>query len=113
MEHQMKLYESPFNRIKLGKKRVEIRLFDEKRQSLDLGDIITFSKLPDLEENLSVEVIGLLRYRTFQELVDDFQMNYFGYPDDHDKRAFVESIYKIYSKEEEKKYGVLGIRIKL
>ena len=113
MEHQMKLYESPFDRIKSGKKRIEIRLFDEKRQSLNLGDVITFSKLPDLNDELSVEVIGLLRYRTFQDLVDDFPMSYFGYTDDHNKRAFVESIYQIYSKEDEQKYGVLGIRIKL
>ncbi|SRR6056297_2173254 len=113
MEHQMKLYESPFDRIKSGKKRIEIRLFDEKRQSLNLGDIITFSKLPDLNDELSVEVIGLLRYKSFQDLVNDFPMSYFGYPDDHDKRAFAESIYSIYSKEDEQKYSVLGIRIKL
>ena len=109
----MKLYESPFDRIKSGKKRIEIRLYDEKRQSLNLGDIITFSKLPYLNDELSVEVIGLLRYRTFQDLVDDFPMSHFGYSGDHDKRAFVESIYQIYSKEDEQKYGVLGIRIKL
>ncbi len=109
----MKLYESPFDRIKSGKKRIEIRLFDEKRQRLNLGDIITFSKLPDLNEDLSVEVIGLLRYKSFQDLVDDFPMSYFGYPDDQDKRAFVESIYNIYSKEDEQKYGVFGIKIKL
>ena len=113
MEHQMKLYESPFDRIKSGKKRIEIRLFDEKRQSLNLGDIITFSKLPDIDDSLSVEVIGLLRYGTFQDLVDDFPMSYFGYTDDHDKGAFVESVYQIYSKEDEQKHGVLGIRIKL
>jgi ASC-1-like (ASCH) protein len=113
MEHQMKLYESPFDRIKSGKKRIEIRLFDEKRQGVNLGDIIHFSKLPDLNERLSTEVIGLLRYKSFQDLVDDFPMSAFGYPDDYDKRAFVQECYEVYTPEEEKKFGVLGIRIKL
>jgi len=109
----MKLNEIPFERIKSGKKIIEIRLCDEKRKDLNLGDIISFSKLPGSNEQLSVEVIGLLRYKTFQDLVSDFQMSYFGYPNNHDKRDFVESIYQIYSKEDEQKYGVLGIRIKL
>ncbi len=40
-------------------------------------------------------------------------MEYFGYPKDHPKDEFIESIYTIYSKEEEEKYSVLGIQIKL
>ena len=109
----MKLYESPFDRIKLGKKIIEIRLFDEKRKGVNLGDIITFSKLPDLNERLSVEVIGLLRYKSFQDLVNDFPMNAFGYPEDYDKKAFVRECYEVYTPEEERKFGVLGVRIKL
>jgi len=107
----MKLNESSFERIKSGKKRIEIRLFDEKRQNPNLSDTIYFSKLPHLNEQLSVEVIGLLRYRTFKNLGEDFPISCFGYPDDHDKRAFVESMHPIYSKEDEQKYGVLGIKI--
>ena len=32
MVHQMKLLESPFERIKNGTKTIEFRLFDEKRK---------------------------------------------------------------------------------
>lgn len=38
----MKLNDSPFDRIKSGKKIIDIRLFDEKRKLLNLGDIIHF-----------------------------------------------------------------------
>ena len=69
--------------------------------------------MPDLNERLSTEVIGLLRYKSFQDLVNDFPMSTFGYPDDYDKRAFVQECYGVYTPEEEKKFGVLGIRIKL
>jgi len=101
MEHQMKLNESPFDRIRSGIKRIEIRLFDEKRQTLNIGDIITFSKLPNLNESFPVKIISLLRYKTFQDFVDNFPMKYFWYSDNHNKQIFIESIYQIYSKEEE------------
>ena len=109
----MKLNQDPFERIKSGKKTIEVRLFDYKRQMLNLGEIMSFSKLPDLKEKISVEVMGLLRYRNFKELLDDFSMDYFGYSKDYSKEKFIEEIYKIYTKEEEKKWGVLGIKIKL
>ncbi len=113
MKHQMRLNGSPFDRIKSGKKILEIRLFDEKRQGLQLGDKIEFSKLPKQNERLEVEVLGLLRYQTFSDLVNDFSMSLFGYPDNYNKSKFIEEIYEVYTKEEEEKYGVLGIRLRL
>ena len=52
----MKLNESPFDRIKNGTKTVEFRLYDDKRKQIKVGDKIEFSKLPDLQEKLIVEV---------------------------------------------------------
>jgi ASC-1-like (ASCH) protein len=113
MEHSMKLLESPYERILSGKKTIEVRLFDEKRQKINVGDIIEFSKLPDLEDKVKVEIVALLRYKSFRDLVNDFGMEYYGYPKDYPVDTFVNNIYKIYSKEKEQKYGVLGIKIKL
>ena len=64
----MKLQESPFERIKSGTKTVEFRLYDEKRQQVKIGDKIEFSKLPDLQETLIVDVIDLYREDTFEKL---------------------------------------------
>lgn len=113
MKHSMKLLENPFERVKLGKKTIEIRLFDEKRAGLNLGDIIEFYKLPELKYKLEVEVVGLLKYNSFKDLVNDFGMSFYGYPSDYPLEDFLRSIYEIYSPEEEKKLGVLGIKIKL
>jgi len=113
MEHEMKLLEEPYKKVASGKKTIEIRLFDEKRQKLNIGDIIQFSKLPDLKEKLSVEIIGLLRYKTFNDLITDFDMEFYGYEKEYSKEKFLEEIYSIYSKEQEQQYGVLGIKIKL
>ena len=61
MVHQMKLLESPFERIKNGTKTIEFRLFDEKRKQIKIGDQIEFSKLPDLKEKLLVDVIEYIK----------------------------------------------------
>ena len=68
MLHKMKLNESPFERIKNGTKTIEFRLYDEKRQQIKIGDKIEFSKLPDLQEKLIVDVIDLYREDTFENL---------------------------------------------
>lgn len=111
--YQMKLPERPFYKIKSGEKRIEARLFDKKRQNLKIGDIIAFFKLPDLDENISVKVIELLQYDTFQELINDIPMELFGYPNNSNKLTFAQSYYRIYTKEDEKKYGVIGIQFTL
>ena len=42
MEFSMKLNPKPYKMIKDGQKTVEMRLYDEKRQAISVGDIITF-----------------------------------------------------------------------
>ena len=112
MLHQMKLQQEPFNRIKNGIKILELRLYDEKRKEIKIGDIIEFSKLPELIEKVSVRITGLLIYKTFAELIEDMPAKYLGYAES-DKEYLKTSMYEIYTKEDEGKYGVLGIRIKL
>lgn len=43
-----------------GTKRIEIRLNDEKRKKIKLGDKIKFLKETDLKESFEAQVIGLL-----------------------------------------------------
>lgn len=49
--------DSPFERIKNGTKTIEFRLYDEKRKQIKVGDKIEFSKPPDLQEKLIVDVL--------------------------------------------------------
>jgi ASC-1-like (ASCH) protein len=113
MEHAMRLSESAFDRIASGKKTVEVRLFDEKRRTIAVGDTIIFSKLPDLSESLRAKVTGLLQAATFKELVDRLPMHVFGHPEDYEKQRYIDSFHTIYSIADEKRYGVLGIEIRL
>ena len=107
MLHKMKLNESPFERIKNGTKTVEFRLYDEKRQQVKVGDKIEFSKLPDLQEKLVVDVVELYKEETFEKLFRKL------YTDEEEIVKKTKSLYQIYSPEKEKKYGVLGIKVKI
>ena len=48
MKYEMKLQPKYYNFILNGTKRIEIRLFDEKRQQIKIGDTIKFLKEPNL-----------------------------------------------------------------
>lgn len=45
MVHEMKLQRQPFEGIKSGKKRIEMRLYDEKRSLIKVGDDICFTDM--------------------------------------------------------------------
>jgi ASC-1-like (ASCH) protein len=112
MEHQMKLFEEPFELIKSGKKVIEIRLNDEKRQAIKIGDEIKFFKLPNCEESLKVKVLGLLQYCSFDQLYKDIPFVLFGC-EGKELKQMLDRTYAIYTKDQEIKYGALGIRIEL
>ncbi len=103
----MKLQESPFERIKNGTKTVEFRLYDEKRRKIKIGDQIEFSKLPDLQETILVDVLDLYREDTFENLFKKL------FTDEDEIKKEIKSMYQYYSPDEEKQYGVVGIKISL
>ena len=72
----------------------------EKLLQLDLEEIRK-------EEKILTEVIDLYRADTFEELFENL------YNDKEEIEKKVKGMYKIYSPEKEKEYGVLGICIKL
>ena len=71
MEHEMKLQPKYYDFILNGTKRIEIRLFDEKRQQIKIGDKIKFLKEPELIESFNVKVVDLLRHNSFEEMFKD------------------------------------------
>lgn len=66
--HKLQLATLPFEAIASNIKTVESRLFDERRQRIQIGDMIEFINRELPEQTISAEVIGLLRYATFHEL---------------------------------------------
>ena len=112
MIHEMKLQPEYFNFILNGTKRIEIRLNDEKRQNIKLGDKIKFLKEPDLNESFEAQVIGLLRYNSFEEMFKDYDISILS-DKSMTKEELISVLEQFYTNEKQEKYGVLGIRIEL
>jgi len=112
IEHHMGLYDSPFKKIQSGTKTIEIRLNDEKRRKISIGDYIIFTKLSEPEKKLTVEVTALYPYSTFKALYEAFSFSEFGC-EGYTIQQLLDGTYKIYSKEKEEQCGALGIRIEL
>ncbi len=112
MEHEMKLQPEYYNFILNGTKRIEIRLFDEKRQQIKIGDTVKILKEPELNESFNAKVIGLLRYNTFEDMFKDFDISVLS-DSSMTKEELIAVLEQFYTKEKQKQYGVLGIRIEL
>ena len=110
MIHKMKLNNDPFDNIKSGFKTIEMRLYDEKRRLIKVGDVIEFTNRIT-NEKISVYVIKLHLFNSFEELYKQFDKISLGYKENEEASANDMNVY--YSKEEQEKYGVVGIEIKL
>lgn len=108
--HYLQLSTIPFNAIISGQKVIESRLYDEKRQLIQIGDIVEFTNREVPDQNVSVKVIGLLRYETFHNLFSHNTPTKFG----GESVEWLENqINEFYSIEEQKLDGVIGIEFEL
>lgn len=105
MIYRMKLQNEPFKQIKKEIKKIEIRLNDEKRKIFEINDYIEFTNITTLEI-MFVKITNLYHFESFEKLFNNFDNSILGC-------GSYEEMYKYYSREEEKKYGVLGIEIKV
>ena len=112
MVHEMKLQPEYYNYILNGTKRIEIRLYDEKRKQIRIGDTIKFLKEPHLNESFNVRVVDLLKYDSFEEMFKDFDISILA-DNSMTKEELIEVLEKFYTKRKQEQYGVLGIRIEL
>ena len=112
MEHKMRLADDYFYLMKKGKKKIEIRLNDEKRQLLNIGDIIIFERVGNQEDKIKTRIVDLNIYNTFSELMDNYDVKDYGKEDDT-KDSLLEVLGTFYSKEEENKYKALAIKVEV
>lgn len=99
-----------FNLVNNNIKDIEIRINDEKRRKLKVGDIITL-KNRDNNDNINVKITNLEYFSSFNECIDNYDLKRL-YNDKISKKEFFNLLYKFYTKEEEKKYGVVAIIFK-
>ena len=107
----MKLQSEPFQKIASGKKKVEMRLFDEKRKKLNVGDRIIFTEQGFEQNEIRVKITNLNKFSSFDELYNFYKdKTLLGYEDG--QTAKPEDMEKYYTKQEQKD-GVLAIEFEL
>lgn len=110
MIHIMKLKEQYFNCIKDGSKKYEIRLNDEKRQLIKVGDFIEFQKEPELEEKIIVKVEELLYFNNFNELLNKLDISILA-PSNVSKEDLNNDLNRFYPIDKQEQFGVLAINL--
>ena len=110
MTHYMKLAPQPFAKVKSGTKTIEMRLNDEKRREVRTADKIIFTQTVT-GERINAEVTALYPFEDFESLYEMFPPEALGYG--KEETPSPEDMKKYYTEEQRRKYGVLGIGIKI
>ena len=107
--HTMNVKTKYYHLLKSGKKTIELRLFDEKRQKIKVGDEIIFSDSSDQNDNFKATVLKLHRAESFDTLCHIIKPEQAGFSS---KEELISVLEKFYAPSAQKKFGVVGIEIK-
>ena len=102
------LDEDVFEVVKKGIKNVEVRIYDEKRKKMKIGDEIIFLKRPLEKEKIITKITKLKTFNNFSELVNNYNIERL-YLNTFTKEEFINLLGRFYSDEEQEKYGVVAI----
>jgi len=105
---QMHLQIKHYSKVVKGEKTIELRLLDDKRKSIKIGDIIQFYNSPDKSDLIDTKVIYLHKYGTFSELCDNISCKKCGF---NTKEELLKSALEFYPIGKQLEFGVLGIEI--
>ena len=108
--HEMKLNPSPFEMIKSGIKTIELRMYDDRRKGIKVGDEIVFTHT-ESGEKLCATVIELHLFDSFAELYRCLPLLKCGYTAEDVDKAHPSDMEQYYSPEQQKLHGVVGIEL--
>ncbi len=119
----MHLADDMFEKVKAGTKTVEVRLFDDKRKLVDIGDYIEFRKQSDETKRVIRKVVDLptiqksfaamfktskyLGNKKWEEVLR-FSPQSLGAPDDSTLQSLVDNMHQYYDTADEERYGVIA-----
>lgn len=110
--HRMKLAHEPFGLVYDGVKTIELRLYDEKRQKVKIGDVIRFEDIEDDTEVVYLIVEDIYIFDSFKELYENLPLTECGYTEENVANASWTDMNKYYSEEMQKKYKVVGFKLR-
>jgi ASC-1-like (ASCH) protein len=104
----MHLHSGPFAKIKSGEKNIEVRMRDEKRKKIKIGDDILFISRENGETALR-RVVGLCWFEDFAQLAKTLGAVKCGWDKEYAADKYNSDMEQYYSKDDIKKHGALGI----
>ena len=107
--HQMNLHDNPFQLDENQQKTIEMRLNDEKRQLIQVGDQILFTNTKTNKQLICL-VEEVFHYDNFEDLYQNHDKKELGYLED--EISDPSDMLEYYSKEQIEKYHVVGIKIR-
>ncbi len=113
MDFTMRLTATPFEKLRDGTKKIELRLNDEKRQQIKTGDTILFISLKDPNDTVLTRVSDIYKFASFEDLYKSLPLVDLGYSDEDISTASPKDMEQYYAPEEQAQYGVVGFRIDL
>ncbi len=105
--HSIRLDEQFFELIKSGKKIYELRMYDEKRKLIKVGDEICFLKRPDLNEYMYKKVKNMHVFKTLEQLVESLDVKLMGFNNEQEVYDIMNKFYQ----EELKLMEVVAIEL--
>ena len=101
-----------FEQVKNKEKIFEGRLNDEKRQNYKKGDILTILLEPNRTIKIDCVITDKILFKNFDEMVNSINLQQLGFKTE--TKEEVVSVYrKIYSKENEEKFGVAILQLEV
>ena len=109
----MNLHPDPFALIQSGRKTFELRLYDEKRRLIQVGDTIVFIHADDAAQTCTTVVKALHLFPDFAALYAALPLERCGYLPDEVATASPADMNVYYTEEKQDQYGVVAIEIQL
>lgn len=107
MKYVMSIMQLPFNKILDGSKKIEPRLYDEKRQKVKVCDVIEFVNA-STDEKVKCLVKGIAVFENFKDLVTYMPLELFGYDNKEEIHVRLE---RLATEQEQNEFGVVGFII--
>ncbi len=108
---QMKLHDIPFDATKEKRKTIEVRLNDERRKNIRIGDLLEFDRQSGAEK-IKTLVLAIRTYNSLEELTlkENFKKTGGIYKD---RAHWIAAINSYYSEAEQNSYGLIVFEIEV
>ena len=108
--HTMHLDDEPFRKICDGSKTIELRLYDERRRLIRVGDFVRFENRSGV---VKTKVTALYVFDDFRQLYSSLDLTKCGYSSDELPAASPDDMLAYYTLKQQRKWGVVGIETEL